>query len=644
MKTILPTTLALAFAMGNLCNAADAEPLSPYFEIHGEQRADVFPLKETHAEVAISGTIAQVTLTQTYTNDGEAAIDATYIFPASTGAAVNGMTMTIGDRVLTAKIDRKEEARKTFEKAKSENKSASLLSQQRPNVFQMEVARIMPGDEVKLTLRYSELLVPTDGQYEFVLPTAIGPRYDGGGAKAESFTKNPFLGEGAKTVSTFAVDLTVGTPLPLQALACPSHPAAAIDFQGKDRATLKLPPAAPDRDFILRYRLAQEKIASGLMLHEGVGGKFFVLQVEPPLEVRERDIPDRDYVFLIDVSGSMGGFPINLAKKLFRDLIGGLRPTDTFNVVLFAGSSEVLSPQPLAATEANIEKAVALLSRHNGGGGTELGAGLSTALALPTDKDVSRSLILITDGFISAEAEVFELIRNGAKGTNIFPLGVGSSVNRHLIEGLAHIAGNDSFVVTHSGETQDAVERFRAAVSSPVLTGITVTGKGFKTSEHQPRKLPDLFANRPLTLIGKWEGEPRGTITLSGITGEGKTYEKTFDVAEAAKDMANPSLPTLWARETVRSLADYAELTGKPEVIEEVTEIGLKYELLTPYTSFVAVDELPRETPETPVAVTQALPLPSGVSGGSVGGSVPEPDAFILIALVLISTALLRIR
>ena len=243
MKTILTTTLALAFAMGNISVAAkDNEPLSPYFKLHGDQKADVFPLKETHAEVEISGTIAQVILTQTYTNDGEVPIDATYIFPASTGAAVNGMTMTIGERVLTAKIDRKEEARKTFEKAKRENKSASLLSQERPNVFQMEVARIMPGDEVKLTPRYSELLVPTEGVYEFVIHTAIGPRYTGGG-KAEDFAKNPFLGEGAITVATFSGDLALGTPLPLQSLACPSHD-ATIDFQAKDRATLKLHPAS----------------------------------------------------------------------------------------------------------------------------------------------------------------------------------------------------------------------------------------------------------------------------------------------------------------------------------------------------------------------------------------------------------------
>ncbi len=642
MKTILPTTLALAFATGFLFAANDTEPLSPYFQIHGEQKTDVFPLKKTHAEVGISGTIAQVTLTQTYTNDGETPIDATYIFPASTGAAVNGMTMSIGERVLTAKIDRKEEARKKFEKAKSENKSASLLSQERPNLFQMEVARIMPGDEVKLTLRYSELLVPVAGVYEFVIPTAIGPRYTGGG-KAEEFSKNPFLNKGAKTVATFSADLMVSTPLPLQSLACGTHD-VKIDFLDKTRATLKLPATAPDRDFIVSYRLAQEKIASGLLLHEGAGENFFVLQVEPPKEVRERDIPTRDYVFLIDVSGSMEGFPINLAKKLFRDLIGNLRPTDTFNVVLFAGDNEVLSPKPLAATKGNLEKAVSLLSQRNGRGGTELNAGLRTALALPVGKDVSRSLVLITDGYITAESDVFEVIRNGAKGTNVFPLGVGSSVNRHLIEGLAHIAGNESFIVTNSSETKDAVDRFRAAISSPVLTGITVTGEDFKTSELQPRKLPDLFANRPLTLIGKWEGEPKGRITLSGITGEGKTFEKTFEVSEVAKDMRNPSLPTLWARETVRSLSDYAELTGKPEVIAEVTEIGLKYELLTPYTSFLAVDDLPRETAEAPIAVRQAQPLPAGVSHGAVGGSVPEPDAFILIALALGAIALLRIR
>lgn len=640
MKTIPRTILALAIAGASLAAAADHEPASPYFQIHGEGRADLFPLKETHAEVEIAGGIAQVTLTQTYTNEGDQPIDATYLFPASTGAAVNGMTMTIGDRTLVAKIDRKEEARKTFEKAKAENKSASLLSQQRPNVFQMEVARIMPGDVVKLALRYSELLGPVAGVYEFVLPTAIGPRYAGGAA--DPIADNPYLGEGGKTAAVFSAEMRVSTPLPLRSLACPSHE-AKITFLDKNRATLSLADTAPDKDFIVRYKLAGDSIASGLMLHEGDSENFLLLQVEPPVEVGEKDIPARDYVFLIDVSGSMTGFPINLAKNLFHELIGTLRTTDTFNVVLFAGASQTLSPEPLAANPANLERAIALLDSHNGGGGTELAAGLRTALALPVGNDVSRSLVLITDGFISAEVDAFELIRNGAGGTNVFPLGVGSSVNRHLIEGLAHIAGNDSFVVTHSGETRDAVARFRAAISSPVLTGVTVESDGFEMSALQPRRLPDLFAGRPLTLIGKWDGAAEGTVTLSGITGSGRTYKETFSVSDAAKHADNPALPTLWARETVRSLADYAQLTGRPEVIEEVTQIGLKYELLTPYTSFVAVDEKPRESDASATPVIQPQQLPSGVSGNAVG-SVPEPNTYILIALVLIATTLLRIR
>lgn len=640
MKTLNRTCLALAIAAAPL-HATPVEPTSPYFRIQGNHRTDVFPLKETHAKVTVAGTIAEVTLTQTYTNDGETPIDATYLFPSSTGAAVNGMTMTIGERVLTAKIREKEEAKKEFEKAKAENKSASLLSQQRPNLFQMEVARIMPGDVVSLTLRYSELIKPVDGTYEFILPTAIGPRYTGEG-KAEAFTANPHLGDSGKTPSRFSVDLRIATPLPLRSLTCAQHD-AKITYLDKSSASLELAPTEPDRDFIVRYRLADEKIASGLLLHEGGDENFFLLQVEPPATVGERDIPARDYVFLIDVSGSMNGFPINLAKSLFHELIGSLRPTDTFNVVLFAGDREVLSPTPLAANSANIAKAVALLSRSYGGGGTELIEGLRTAIALPTEKDISRSLILITDGFVNAEPEAFELIRSGARGTNVFPLGVGGSVNRHLIEGMAHIAGNESFVVTNSSETQAAVKRFRDTVSSPVLTGITVKSEGFGSSALQPAQLPDLFATRPLTLIGKWSGEPKGSITLSGITGDGKTYTQTFDVSEVAANPANPALRTLWAREKVRSLADYAELTCKQSIIDEVTETGLKYELLTPYTSFVAIDDTPREDKAQAIPVAQALPLPKGVSSAA-GGSVPEPSTFMMIALVLVATALLRIR
>ncbi|MGE9266503.1 MAG: VIT and vWA domain-containing protein [Verrucomicrobiales bacterium] len=634
---------------------AESEPASPYFHVHGSELTDSFPLKSSHAEVEITGGIARVTLTQSYANLGDTPLDATYLFPASTGASVHGMTMRIGERTLEAKIERKEEAKKQFEQAKKEHKSASLLSQKRPNLFQMDVARILPGDELELTLHYSEILKPRQReergrepaqptlQYEFVLPTAIGPRYEGATAPAEQIN-NPYLTKETSDPTRFSLDLSLKSPLPVKNLACPTHQ-ANIHFLSKNAARLRLAPSAPDRDLIVRYQLAQDEISSGLVLHQGERENHFLLQVEPPRKLRAAEIPAREYLFLVDISGSMRGFPLTLTKKLFRDLTSSLRPIDRFNIVLFAGSNQVLSPQrSLPATPENIEKALRLLDRQSGGGGTELASGLRTALELPGSRDISRSLILITDGQISAERDVFELVSNSVGDTNIFPLGVGSSVNRHLLDGLAHLAGNDSAVVTHASEIASASERFQASISSPVLTGITVTSEGFELGELQPARLPDLFAGRPLSLTGTWTGEPRGTITISGITGGGETYRETLSVAEAAETgRSHPVLPTLWARERVRQLADYAGLKKDPKAIAEVTRIGLQHQLLTPYTSFIAIDHEVRENQEPTTPVKQATTVPHGQSEGP-SGAVPEPNAFLLIALTLLTTTFLRVR
>ncbi len=632
MKAIL-TTLAV------LTTLSLASEQSPHFQIHGKHQVDSFPLKSSHSEVTITGAIAEVKLTQTYTNEGDTPIDATYLFPASTKAAVHGMTMTIGDRSIIAEIQEKEKARATFEKAKSENKSASLLTQKRPNVFSVEVARILPGDELSLTLRYSEILVPNSSTYEFVIPTAIGPRYEGESQGPKSIS-NPFLNQGETTPTKVSIALALTSPLPIKSLACPSHDSAQIHFDSKTEAKLLLPKTTPDRDFILRYQLAGKKIQSGLLTHQGPDEKTFLLQVEPPLEVSPQDIPERDFIFVIDVSGSMNGFPLNLAKDLFRELTTALRPEDSFNMLLFAGDNQLLSPNSLPATPANIKKAINFLQRKRGGGGTKLLNALDRAFDLPHDHDRSRSLVLISDGFISAEVEVFDLIKNKAQGTNIFPLGVGSSVNRHLIEGLSHFAGNDHVIVSHSTESDTAKERFIKSISLPVLTNIQVKAEGVTLSDLLPARQPDLFAGQPLSLVGKWTGES-GTITMTGTTGGGKKISQSFIIKP---EQNQPTLPTLWARSKVREISDFATLSEREAERAEVTRLGLKYELLTPYTSFVAVETQPRTHQKESIAVQQALPLPLGVSNAAKSGSVPEPSSSLLVMLVGVFSLCLRIR
>jgi Ca-activated chloride channel homolog len=606
--------------------------LSPYFAVeNGDPSIDSFPLKKTEVDASIVGVIAYVTVTQTYANVGEKPINAEYIFPASTRAAVHGMTMTIGQHVIKAKIKERQQAKKEFEAAKEEGKSASLLQQQRPNVFSMDIANVMPGDVVNIELCYSELLTPTDGIYEFVYPTVVGPRYSELPEKAASdhdkWVKSPYLHQGEDSPSTFDITVKLSTGIPLNELSCKTH-RTDVSWDSANTATISLERsdgAAGNRDFILKYSTLGEQVQSGLMLYRGEDENFFFLMAQPPERVRLENIPPREYVFVMDVSGSMNGFPISVSKELLRSLIGGLRPTDTFNVVLFAGKSSVMASASVPATEKNISKALSVIDKQKGSGGTRLTSALKKAILMPHEKDISRSIVIVTDGYISAEKEVFTMIKNNLHEANVFAFGIGSSVNRYLIEGIARAGKGEPFVVTKKGGARSTANKFIKYIESPVLTGITVDYSGFNAYSIEPAAIPDLMATRPIQIFGKWRGEPDGTITITGVGGTGE-YQQTFDVAKTRPRDEHQALKYLWARTRVMELSDYAG-SMDDEDIREVTALGLTYDLLTDYTSFVAVYEEIRNPEKESTDVTQPLPLPEGVSDLAI--SNPDPPVYV---------------
>jgi Ca-activated chloride channel family protein len=291
------------------------------------------------------------------------------------------------------------------------------------------------------------------------------------------------------------------------------------------------------------------------------------------------------------------------------------------------------------------------IDRDHAGGGTELEAALRRALALPGGEGRSRSILLVTDGYITAEEECRELVRENIGQANLFAFGIGSAVNRQLIELVARAGGGEPVVVTNSDDATAAVRRFREEVSNPVLAKVRIEAEGVELGGIEPSPHPDVFASRPLVITGTWSGEPRGKIVVRGIAGGGKAFEKTIDLAEAAeaKGVDHPALPVLWARERVHRLTD---LPTDADVVGEITALGLEHALLTPYTSFVAVDETPREMDGLAETVRQPLPLPQGVSNAAVGGSapmvknasVPEPGAIGLIALLATLLAAQRRR
>ena len=343
--------------------------------------------------------------------------------------------------------------------------------------------------------------------------------------------------------------------------------------------------------------------------------------MQPPKRITEADIPGREYIFIVDVSGSMHGFPLEISKKLMANLIGNLRPTDRFNVLLFSGGSSVMAEESLPATPENIARAIQLIERQRGGGGTELLPALKRALSLKKAASTSRTIVIATDGYVTVEEEVFDLIRNNLGNANMFAFGIGTTVNRHIIEGMAHVGMGEPFVITTADEAPAKAERFRSMIQSPVLTQVKVDFKGFDAYDVEPPAIPDVLAERPVIVFGKWRGKARGSITLSGIPGEGR-FAETIDVGKVKPSEANSALRYLWARHRITVLSDYNRLRTNDKRIQEVTELGLRYNLLTAYTSFVAIDSEVRNTDGKPTTVKQPLPLPQGVSEYAVGGKM----------------------
>jgi Ca-activated chloride channel family protein len=633
---------------------------SPYFFVRSADASlDRLPLKATEVDAQIAGPITQVRVTQTYRNEGTRAIEASYVFPGSTRAAVDGLTIRLADRVIEATIREKQQARRDYDEAQRQGKTAALLEQHLPNVFQMKVANILPGDEVRVELRYSELLVPQDGNFQFVFPTVVGPRYNSPASENAQapWVAQPILRTGEPATAQFSMKVGIDTPLPIATLRSRTHAVDITHEAGSRHARLLLGPDAnaANRDFVLDYSLAGDALQSGVMLYPGKGPdpeNFFLAMVQPPDAVAASAVLPRDYIFVVDISGSMHGFPLDTAKTMLNRLIGGLRPSDTFNVMLFAGSNQMLSPRSVPATRANIDQALELLQRTRSAGSTELIPALREVYRTPKSDNVSRTVVVVTDGYVTVEREAFELVRRNLSQANVFAFGIGSSVNRHLIEGLARAGMGEPFVITDPVQAEREAARFRRMVESPVLTQVKARFEGLDAYDVTPQALPDVLGQRPVVIFGKWRGQPTGRLVINGQGAQGP-WRQSVPIGPADLQRDASALRSLWARHKVAELEDQASLEGGNALREGITQMGLRYSLLTAHTSFIAVDHVVRALPAGgSTRVDQPVPLPQGVSQLAVGDSsggvtvpgTPEPETLGAMALVLSMLAMLHRR
>jgi Ca-activated chloride channel family protein len=619
----------------------------------GKPRA-LCPLKHTDVKAEISGFLSHVVVTQEFGNPFNEKIEAVYTFPLPQNAAVDDMTMIVGERTVRGKILRREEAQAVYEAAKTRGQVAGLLDQERPNIFTQSVANILPGEQIKITISYVETLKYEDGAYEFVFPMVVGPRYipsaaaasqgDGMGADTDRVPDAaritpPTAAAGMRAGHDVSLDITLDAGVPIDALNSKTHEVEIL--RPDDRRAhirLKNDDEIPNKDFILRYDVAGKKIEDALLTHRSTQGGFFTLILQPPDKVVAADVMPKELVFVLDTSGSMSGFPIEKAKESMKLALDNLYPYDTFNLITFAGDEHILFPAPVPATKANLRKAQEFLESSRGSGGTEMMKAIKAALDPSDAQDHMRIVCFMTDGEVGNDMEIIGEVQKHVNA-RVFAFGIGSSVNRFLLDNMAKYGRGEVEYVALNDDGSAAAHRFYERVRSPLLTDISVEWNGMPVADVFPKQIPDLFSAKPVVLTGRYTAGGHGVIRLKGkMAGHDFVREIPVDFPESEKQ--NDVLATLWARTRVDDLMSQ-DFNGmqrgvmKPELKETITQLGLEYRLMTQFTSFVAVEEMivteggqPRRI-DVPVDAPEGTAVQSGDDNKAFGFSAGKNGAFM---------------
>ena len=597
-------------------------------------KATPLPLTHTGVEAEISGVVSAVKVTQQFHNPYSKPIEAVYVFPLPHRAAIHELVIRVGDRTITGVIKRRAQARAIYKRARAAGKTAALLTQERPNIFTQSIANIMPGDKIQVTLRYVENLTPRHGRYEFVFPMVVGPRYVGGGERLGTRSGNGWaqdttrirdasritprlLRKGQRPGHDITVQLRINAGgLKVRHLQAVTH--QTVVANSGQRASVVLSPrdAIPNKDFVVRYQLAGARPEVAVLPQRDRRGGHFLLMIQPRARMKQRDISPREYVFVVDNSGSMFGFPLKQARAVVRRCLGNTKKGDTFQIIKFAGSPDQFASKAVPVTADNIKAGIRYVSSMQGGGGTEFIPALKLALGAPKDPARSRIVLFITDGYVGYERQVLRFLRKHGSGSNVFALGVGSSVNRFLIDGMARFGGAAPFYLLNTEKASSVVERIYSTISRPALTNIQITWHGLDVKEQTPRRVPDLFGDLPVVLAGRYDKGGSGQVTVRGMLA-GKPFDRTLAVTLPARPRAgNAAVAHLWARLRVASWMDiYATEPGRAaEVKKKVTALALRYNLISRFTSFVAVDRRVRNKGGEQATVPLPLPLPQGVS------------------------------
>ncbi|HEX9450859.1 MAG TPA: marine proteobacterial sortase target protein [Burkholderiales bacterium] len=670
---VMVAFVSVARADGNVvaAKAADADSETPGGQKSGSFLVRVRPSGKlvrsaalsTDVKIAVSGMVARAVVSQQFRNDSPDWVEGIYVFPLPENAAVDRLRMQVGDRTIEGQIREREQAKAEYAAARDNGRRASLVEQERPNIFTSSVANLGPNETLVVEIEYQQTLRFDDQSVSLRFPTVVAPRYIPGrpsseGAQGAGWAPDtdrvadasritpPVVdaGEAPRNPVTIAVEIDAG--FPVNDVVSRYH---AIDVEKRDDSrygvSLAVGPFPADRDFELVWHPMAGAVPRGSLFRETQDGETHVLlTLFPPVgaQATGKRLP-REAIFVIDTSGSMHGASIEQAKRALNVALKQLGAGDRFNVIQFNSTTDSLFAYPHEATGKNLEAARQFVDRLRATGGTEMAPALRAALEPDTKEGYLRQVVFMTDGSVGNEDELFRLIQEKLGRSRLFTVGIGSVPNSHFMSKAAEL-GRGTF--TYIGDVAEVGEKMGALFAKlehPVLSDIVVEWPRSVVAEMYPKKLPDLYLGEPVILSARVEGLLAGKVVVRGQSG-GAPWSTKFDLKYTHE---GEGMGVLWARRKIESLTDsLQDGADKQRVREDVVDIALKHHLVSRYTSLVAIDVTPARPGGQPLD-SQALPvnMPHGWDQDAVFGSLPRTATpaplHLMLALLLATLALL---
>ncbi|MEW8506505.1 MAG: marine proteobacterial sortase target protein [Candidatus Thiodiazotropha sp.] len=613
------------------------------------------PLLQSDLQIDINGMLARVRVEHLFRNPSQSWMEGSYQFPLPESSAVERLRMQIGERLIEGRIEERRVAQRIYTKARDEGRKASLLKQQRENIFSVSLGNIAPYEEIRIAIEFQQQVHYGNGRFELRMPLVVAPRYIPGKPLAsERLATRAFAGWAPDTdqvmdasqitppvmdpsygkINPLSIRIRLNAGIPLQRVDSHYHPMLeTVDEQGVVNLRLVDGAVPAERDFLLSWQPEPGSAPrSAHFTDQWQGDEYALVMIMPPEGDRLGEPLQRDLVFVIDHSGSMHGPSMDQAKAALRLAIGRLKNSDRFNLIGFNSHSRSLFSSPLPANRENLRRALRFIDRLQAEGGTEMLPALEMALRDRDEAGRLRQVVFLTDGSVGNEKALFELIRRRLGESRLFTIGIGSAPNSLFMQRAAEY-GRGSF--SYIGDLNEVAERMQTLfekLEHPAMTHIDIAWQGPGDIEIEPQRLPDLYRGEPL-MISIRGRRLRGSLVLEGSRGK-DSWHQVLDLASSGEETG---LHALWARRRIAGLlalpADEIAADAKRQA---VVDLALKHQLISPYTSLVAVERRSsRPQGEHLEGGLMPVNLPAGWHAGAVFGELPQTASRAPLMLLL---------